>query len=83
MTTGAVDQESGGLNVRFRLVWAAAGLTHPRHAQQQGDGAEQQGGGQAELQEPQIQLVYLWVPLETQDSLISVKMLLDIKGART
>lgn len=65
MTPGAIDQESGGLDVWFRLVWAATGLTHPWHAQQQGDGAEQQGGGQTELQESQIQLVHFWVPLET------------------
>lgn len=67
MTTCTVDQESDGLNVWFRLVWAAAGLAHSWHAQQQGYGAEQQGCGQTELQEPQIQLVHFRIPLETQE----------------
>lgn len=80
MTACIVDQESDGLNVRFRLVWAAAGLTHSYHAQQQGQRAKQQARGQTELQQPQIQLVHFRVPLETWEDITSVRIISDMKG---
>ena len=84
VAAGAVDQAACRLDVRLRLVRAAAGLAQPAHAQQQGHGAKQQAHGQAELQEPQVQLVHLRVPLEnTQDTPLSTVWTRGVNNALT